>query len=431
MKICKMSIMFSKTIYQSSQKTKIEISFKEYTLDYLQDKFVLLSKYKFNKKHILLDSYMDEFSINDLSKKLKFKNIDLQELIQSLPYLQQINTEKNLASKCVENFNIEINSKISDRCTIINLILKIIDKHNSRKIKSLMNRPDQVFLINEIILEFVDAESGVKFEENNSLCNYLNEDNAIKILDSLNQIINVLKHYVKTYFFVFSYFQSIQCSSRKNLLTIKLLYDDFTYRYPSMIHFSIQKFYKAMKIFGFQYVSIRYQKIYKHKLSAGTMKQYLQMLYHFIKNKNQYKLIYVDKSSLCPNNFQKKMWSVGSKTSLIPSTIKYERIMMLGGISVDGLEGLIFLESNINNVVFNHFILKLLKKQISDIKSKKQVLVYLDNATCHRNKELKEFLKIQKIGIVYGIPGMPELNPIEYFWEFMKRSLRQKTNYEG
>ena len=65
------------------------------------------------------------------------------------------------------------------------------------------------------------------------------------------------------------------------------------------------------------------------------------------------------------------MWSLELKISMIPTTINYEKIMMLGGISVDRLEGLVFLESNINNVLFNHLILELLKKQINNIDSKR------------------------------------------------------------
>ena len=50
----------------------------------------------------------------------------------------------------------------------------------------------------------------------------------------------------------------------------------------------------------------------------------------------------------------------------------------------------------------------------------------MDNATCHKTKEVKEFCKNNNITLLFLPPYSPEYNPIERVWSFLKSKVRQR-----
>jgi len=51
----------------------------------------------------------------------------------------------------------------------------------------------------------------------------------------------------------------------------------------------------------------------------------------------------------------------------------------------------------------------------------KQIAIILDNASIHRSKKTKEFLKRHKnIHLFFLPPYSPEYNPVEIFWRWIK-----------
>lgn len=62
--------------------------------------------------------------------------------------------------------------------------------------------------------------------------------------------------------------------------------------------------------------------------------------------------------------------------------------------------------------------------------SKKQIHVFCDNASYHKNRSVFEFLKDSKIRLHFLPPYSPNLNPIERLWKWMKERVIYNTYYE-
>lgn len=139
--------------------------------------------------------------------------------------------------------------------------------------------------------------------------------------------------------------------------------------------------------------------------------------------------MFIDESSICPSNFKKKIWKIGKAQQVVISNIKYEKIMLLGCISNDGVEGLVFWDSNMSSNIFNNFIFNVVSNLNEHRNKTKTPIVFMDNASCHRNKLLLKFLKRKNIYCIFNMPGHPRANPIEYFWEYMKREFRRTLTY--
>lgn len=91
---------------------------------------------------------------------------------------------------------------------------------------------------------------------------------------------------------------------------------------------------------------------------------------------------------------------------------------------------LIAMEATIFNAdSFKRFIKKVLK----NAKTKKKILLVLDNARFHHAKANKEFLESvkEKIGLLYLPPYSPDLNPIESFWKKTRRNVTHNRYFES
>jgi len=54
-----------------------------------------------------------------------------------------------------------------------------------------------------------------------------------------------------------------------------------------------------------------------------------------------------------------------------------------------------------------------------------QTVIVMDNASFHRKKKLNILAQKAHRSVVFLPPYSPELNPIEHFWSWLKRSLRK------
>lgn len=59
----------------------------------------------------------------------------------------------------------------------------------------------------------------------------------------------------------------------------------------------------------------------------------------------------------------------------------------------------------------------------------KKLIMVLDNARAHHSKELKPFLKANKkrLELVFLPPYSPDLNPMEWFWKFLRKMVTHNT----
>ena len=61
-----------------------------------------------------------------------------------------------------------------------------------------------------------------------------------------------------------------------------------------------------------------------------------------------------------------------------------------------------------------------------------KIILIVDNARAHHAKLVKEFLKEHehKIELLYLPPYSPELNPIERFWKYMRKTVTHNTFFK-
>ena len=51
-----------------------------------------------------------------------------------------------------------------------------------------------------------------------------------------------------------------------------------------------------------------------------------------------------------------------------------------------------------------------------------EAVIVMDNASFHRKKRLNEIAEQYKVKIIFLPPYSPELNPIEHFWQWLKKT---------
>jgi len=61
-----------------------------------------------------------------------------------------------------------------------------------------------------------------------------------------------------------------------------------------------------------------------------------------------------------------------------------------------------------------------------------KILMVLDNARAHHSKELEPFLEVHKdkLQLLFLPPYSPELNPMEWFWKFLRKQVSHNTFFD-
>ena len=57
-------------------------------------------------------------------------------------------------------------------------------------------------------------------------------------------------------------------------------------------------------------------------------------------------------------------------------------------------------------------------------KLRKRQIVIMDNASIHKRKEIRKVIEKAGCHLVYQPPYSPDLNPIEHFWNWLKKKIR-------
>jgi len=61
-----------------------------------------------------------------------------------------------------------------------------------------------------------------------------------------------------------------------------------------------------------------------------------------------------------------------------------------------------------------------------------KILLVLDNARAHHSKELEPFLEAnkEKLELLFLPPYSPDLNPMEWFWKFLRKQVTHNTFFD-
>lgn len=151
--------------------------------------------------------------------------------------------------------------------------------------------------------------------------------------------------------FVSKFFSCVKDCTEFYLKNVKALYKDAAELWPYGTFISYNSFYNNFKQFGFRYQNKLYKPIAKRIAIQGHLNDFLDVYLYFVTSSDRFVVVYVDESSICPSNFKKKYWKMIGKLNHVKTSIKYEKIVLLGVMTGDKLLALQLI-SSISTVVF-------------------------------------------------------------------------------
>ena len=130
-------------------------------------------------------------------------------------------------------------------------------------------------------------------------------------------------------------------------------------------------------------------------------------------------IIYIDETACCLQNNNYKDW-IGENEEIIRGAEKgaKEKINIIMAINIKGIIDYKIIDSNINSSIFNEFIDNLYLKLTDE--QKINSIIILDNATCHKTKEIIENCKNKKMKFLTNIPYKSNYNGIEFCFGYFK-----------
>ena len=122
------------------------------------------------------------------------------------------------------------------------------------------------------------------------------------------------------------------------------------------------------------------------------------------------------------------MWSLKGQQPEILTYGGRKRQHLIG--TVDPLAGRVHVafSETLKADQFQHFLEGLIARYPGDNK----ILLVLDNARAHHSKELKPFLEDykDKLELMFLPSYSPDLNPMEWFWKFLRKEVTHNTFFE-
>jgi len=119
------------------------------------------------------------------------------------------------------------------------------------------------------------------------------------------------------------------------------------------------------------------------------------------------------------------MWSLKGHQPEISTYGGRKRQHLIG--TVEPLEGNLHVAFSemLKALQFQHYLEGLLARYPAP----KKLIMVLDNARAHHSKELKPFLDANKdrLELVFLPPYSPDLNPMEWFWKFLRKIVTHNT----
>ena len=229
--------------------------------------------------------------------------------------------------------------------------------------------------------------------------------------------------------FLVQFLKSIQCSASIKCLTSVQIFDKALLAAGGKYQFSFSRFFTVFKDLGYRFDSIRYAPKPSKKISEWHLQRFLQLYLFLLVHQRRFRTLFIDESSISPGNFKKKAWRHKSQSATLGSSIKYEKIMMIGAMTQKRVAGLQLLHSGFNSLVFLHFIKRVIESEVETLEKDQQLVLFMDNCPSHRSQLLFEFCRLNHVIVLFNLAHMSQFNPIEYLWEYLKRPLRKMTTY--
>ena len=121
--------------------------------------------------------------------------------------------------------------------------------------------------------------------------------------------------------------------------------------------------------------------------------------------------------SIYLNDKPYKGWNIKGKICFIKTKNKsiFNKRYSIGmSINIKGQIAFTIIEKALKSNKFNKFMKKIIKNDN---------IIFLDNATIHKNHQFRDDILKNKWNIIYNIPYHSHLNPIEYIFSLLRKEL--------
>ena len=106
-------------------------------------------------------------------------------------------------------------------------------------------------------------------------------------------------------------------------------------------------------------------------------------------------------------------------------------LSILSAISLNQVLANQVVEGGVNGVVFENFIYQLLRGLKDNPENQgKQIVLFLDNARIHKHPLVLETAARLGVHVLFNSQYSPWLNPVEQWYGYLKRKLRQSGKYQ-
>lgn len=245
----------------------------------------------------------------------------------------------------------------------------------------------------------------------------------------LKALFDELNNQITQYDALITYFNKRQDDEGFLNTTLRKGYEDLIHENGRSKGISFSEYYSKFKEFGFRQKTIRYVRKVPRPVARHQMANFIEAYLYFLLHEEKFELLFMDESSINPSNFKKMQWTLKGRRTILASSIKYEKIMIIGAMNRRQVVGVQFLNSNFGSIIFSNFMPCVTRQMIQHLSSTHQLVIFLDNCSSHKSKEFASFCEVNNIILMFNLPHMSPLNPIEYLWEFVKRDFRKMTDY--
>ena len=110
-----------------------------------------------------------------------------------------------------------------------------------------------------------------------------------------------------------------------------------------------------------------------------------------------------------------------------PTTSQPYSMSLLAAITQQEVMAIQLIEGGVDASVFENFIYELLLKIRNDRSNdKRPVVLFMDNATIHRQSLVIKTILGMRVFLLYTPQYSPQLNPVERFFKYVKSNLKDQ-----
>lgn len=192
---------------------------------------------------------------------------------------------------------------------------------------------------------------------------------------------------------------------------------------------SRRKYFETLKKEGFRFRTLKHKPRLARPLSTEQKLNFLLFFRQMIFEEDRFHVLFLDESSIVPENFRKRRWFARGETNQVETRVKYEKLMFIAAMSTSEVSAVQLLGSGFNGALFVAFIHSLLEGLRIRSADSRQIVLVMDNSTCHHSRLLAPVLSQFGVIAFFNAPHHSHLNAIEFLWEHAKRPLRRMTDY--